>query len=160
MKKMDKKGFTLIELLAVIVILAIIMVIAVPQILNVIEKSRSSAWESNIKMIEEAIETNEALVSTNMAESNGTISVLSQNGCKSDNIVKIVDIDTTATTITTADNSFTDKVKDAQGVVTTPESCEFKVSATEGGEFKNQDAQTITCTPSGCSHAKATESGE
>ena len=44
MKKMNKKGFTLIELLAVIVILAIIMVIAVPQILNVIDKSRDSAW--------------------------------------------------------------------------------------------------------------------
>ena len=41
---MKKKGFTLIELLAVIVLLAIITVIAVPKILDVIEKSRRTAW--------------------------------------------------------------------------------------------------------------------
>ena len=61
MKKMDKKGFTLIELLAVIVILAIIMVIAVPQILNVIENSRESAWKSNVKMIADGIELGKKL---------------------------------------------------------------------------------------------------
>ena len=60
MKKLDRKGFTLIELLAVIVILAIIMVIAVPQILNVIENSRSSAWKSNVKMIADGIELGKA----------------------------------------------------------------------------------------------------
>ena len=54
MKKMNKKGFTLIELLAVIVILAIIMVIAIPQILKVIDSSRTSAWKDNVKMIERA----------------------------------------------------------------------------------------------------------
>ncbi len=61
MKKMNKKGFTLIELLAVIVILAIIMVIAVPQILDVIDNSRKQAWDSNVKLIDEAITLNMAI---------------------------------------------------------------------------------------------------
>lgn len=54
----NKKGFTLIELLAVIVILAILMVIAVPQILKVIDSSRSSAAASSIKLVKEGIKTN------------------------------------------------------------------------------------------------------
>ena len=145
MKKMNKKGFTLIELLAVIVILAIIMVIAVPQILNVIDKSRESAWNSNVKMIEEAIETNEALITTNMTTENGAVSVLSEEGCKSANITKMADIDTTATTI-------------ADGTYVAATGCKFKVSPTANGNFKNQAAQDITCTASGCSHtASATE---
>ena len=53
---MNKKGFTLIELLAVIVILAIIMVIAVPQILNVIDSSRTSAWNNSVGMIKKSIQ--------------------------------------------------------------------------------------------------------
>ena len=57
MKK--EKGFTLIELLAVIVILAILMVVAVPKILNVIENSRKSAAESSIKLVKDAIKTQE-----------------------------------------------------------------------------------------------------
>lgn len=54
----NKKGFTLIELLAVIVILAIIMVIAVPKILDIINGSRRSAWNSNVKLIKKSIEIN------------------------------------------------------------------------------------------------------
>ncbi len=42
MKK--KNGFTLVELLAVIVILAIIMVIAIPAVLDVMNRSRKSAF--------------------------------------------------------------------------------------------------------------------
>ena len=57
----NKKGFTLIELLAVIVILAIIMVIAVPQILNVINDSRKSAWDNSIKLIANSMQTNSTL---------------------------------------------------------------------------------------------------
>ena len=59
--KNNKKGFTLIELLAVIVILAIIMVIAVPQILNVINDSRTSAWKNSVRMVKNAIEVNTTL---------------------------------------------------------------------------------------------------
>lgn len=153
MKKMNKKGFTLIELLAVIVILAIIMVIAVPQILNVIDKSRESAWESNIKMIEEAIETNEALITTNMTTENGAVSVLSEAGCKSANITKMADIDTTATTI--ADGDFQAEEKGSDGAITKQKSCAIVVSAKAGGEFNGRTAQKITCTPSGCLHANA-----
>jgi len=47
-KKMKKeKGFTLIELLAVIIILALIALISVPLILNIIEKSRKSAFQNS-----------------------------------------------------------------------------------------------------------------
>ena len=53
---MKKKGFTLIELLAVIVLLAIITVIAVPKILDVIEKSRRSAWGESAGLMAKAAE--------------------------------------------------------------------------------------------------------
>ena len=58
----NKKGFTLIELLAVIVILSIIMVIAVPQILNVIDSSRSSAWKNSVGMVKRAIISNTSMI--------------------------------------------------------------------------------------------------
>lgn len=154
MKKMNKKGFTLIELLAVIVILAIIMVIAVPQILNVIDKSRESAWESNIKMIEDAIETNEALITNNMASGNTTESIFSAEGCKAKNINKMADIDEKATTIAES-GTFTPETKGTDGTITAQKSCEIVVSAKAGGEFNGRTAQKITCTPSGCLHANA-----
>ena len=47
MKRTNKKGFTLIELLAVIVILAIIALIAVPVVMNIITKSRKSAFKDS-----------------------------------------------------------------------------------------------------------------
>jgi len=50
-----KKGFTLVELLAVIIILAVIALIATPIVLNVVESSRKSAFESSIYGIIEAI---------------------------------------------------------------------------------------------------------
>lgn len=135
MKKLDKKGFTLIELLAVIVILAIIMVIAVPQILNVIDKSKESAWESNIKMIEDGIETNEALVKTGMTN-DGAVSVLSTAGCTKDNIAKSADIDANGTDISAsfATNTCT-------------------ITATGKNNFDGRTA-TITCTSTGCKHNK------
>ena len=139
MKKMNKKGFTLIELLAVIVILAIIMVIAVPQILNVINSSRTSAWNDNVKMIEKAIETNEALLGTGMSESNGTYSVFdtTKSGCSEANIRKIADA--------ASDTGIT-----LQGTPSSTE-CKFKLSGS--GQFANQTDVTVTCTPSaGCSH--------
>lgn len=135
MKKLDRKGFTLIELLAVIVILAIIMVIAVPQILNVIGKSKESAWESNIKMIEDGIETNEALVKTGMTN-DGAVSVLSEAGCTKDNIAKSAEIDANGTDISA---SF------ATGTCT--------VTATGKNNFDGRTA-TITCDSTGCKHNK------
>jgi prepilin-type N-terminal cleavage/methylation domain-containing protein len=50
-----KKGFTLIELLAVIVILAIILAIAVPSIASIIKKTTASAFESDAKMVLQAV---------------------------------------------------------------------------------------------------------
>lgn len=135
MKKLDRKGFTLIELLAVIVILAIIMVIAVPQILNVIDKSKESAWKSNIKMIEDGIETNEALVKTGMTN-DGAVSVLSEAGCTKDNIAKSAEIDANGTDISA---SF------ATGTCT--------VTATGKNNFDGRTA-TITCDSTGCKHNK------
>ena len=135
MKKLDRKGFTLIELLAVIVILAIIMVRAVPQILNVIDKSKESAWESNIKMIEDGIETNEALVKTGMTN-DGAVSVLSEAGCTKDNIAKSAEIDANGTDISA---SF------ATGTCT--------VTATGKNNFDGRTA-TITCDSTGCKHNK------
>ena len=73
MKK--NKGFTLIELLAVIVILAIIMVIAVPQILNVIDSSRTSAWRNSLKLVANSINTNSALFIANGTSTGQTINV-------------------------------------------------------------------------------------
>ena len=77
--KRNKKGFTLIELLAVIVILAIIMVIAVPQILNVINDSRKSAWVNSVKMVTSAIETNTTLFDPSTGGQTYTLTTL----CKS-----------------------------------------------------------------------------
>ncbi len=54
MENKRKKGFTLIELLAVIVILAIIVLIALPRILNVVEKSRMSAFKSSASLMAKA----------------------------------------------------------------------------------------------------------
>jgi len=53
---MKKKGFTLVELLAVIIILAVIALIAIPIVLNVVESSRKSAFESGVYGVIETIE--------------------------------------------------------------------------------------------------------
>ena len=51
-----QNGFTLVELLAVIVILAIILAIAVPSISGIINNSKKSAFEADVKMIITGIE--------------------------------------------------------------------------------------------------------
>jgi len=53
--KLITSGFTLVELLAVIIILAVIALIATPIVLNVVENSRKSAFESSIYGIIETI---------------------------------------------------------------------------------------------------------
>lgn len=128
MKKMNKKGFTLIELLAVIVILAIIMVIAVPQILNVIDESRASAWKSNVKLIEESLELNTTLSGTGM--SNSTFDLATE--CAT------ADTDITSQLANIADISADDTV------VTCKSTTSVEVSPKTTGQFKGQKPATIT----------------
>ncbi len=52
---MRRKGFTLIELLAVVVILAMLSLIAIPIILNIIEKSKKSAFLDSVYGVMEAV---------------------------------------------------------------------------------------------------------
>lgn len=132
--KNNKKGFTLIELLAVIVILAIIMVIAVPQILNVIQSSRDSAWKSNVKLIEEGIELGEATTTTGLTSSNFSISTV----CTAASDTSIVDQLKTVADISSDDTEVT-----CAGA--------GSVKVTGKGQFANQPAATITCTNGNCS---------
>ena len=132
--KNNKKGFTLIELLAVIVILAIIMVIAVPQILNVIQSSRDSAWKSNVKLIEEGIELGEATTNTGLSSSNFSIStVCTAEGSSSiiDSLKTVADISSDDTEVTCAGAG--------------------SVKVTGKGQFASQPAATITCVNGNCS---------
>ena len=55
---MKKNAFTLIELLAVIVILAIIALIAVPIVIHIINDSKISSEEENIKLYLNTIQKN------------------------------------------------------------------------------------------------------
>lgn len=132
--KNNKKGFTLIELLAVIVILAIIMVIAVPQILNVIQSSRNSAWKSNVKLIEEGIELGEATTTTGLTSSNFSISTVCTAASDTsivDSLKSVADISSDDTEVTCAGAG--------------------SVKVTGKGQFANQPAATITCTNGNCS---------
>ena len=132
--KNNKKGFTLIELLAVIVILAIIMVIAVPQILNVIQSSRDSAWKSNVKLIEEGIELGEATTTTGLTSSNVSISTVCTAASDTsivDSLKSVADISSDDTEVTCAGAG--------------------SVKVTGKGQFANQPAATITCTNGNCS---------
>ena len=140
MKKMDRKGFTLIELLAVIVILAIIMVIAVPQILNVIQSSRNSAWKSNVKLIEEGIELGEATTTTGLTSSNFSISTVCTTASDAsivDSLKSVADISSDDTEVTCAGAG--------------------SVKVTGKGQFANQPAATITCTNGNCSTTYASK---
>lgn len=49
-----KRGFTLIELLTVLIILGLIGMIAYPIVLGVLNDSKQSAYESQVKLVEKA----------------------------------------------------------------------------------------------------------
>ena len=133
MKKMDKKGFTLIELLAVIVILAIIMVIAVPQILNVIENSRESAWKSNVKMIAEGIELGKATseFSTDKFDINTVCSGTAKDITTDTNFVKVADVSADDTTVSCTTNV-------------------GEVTVVGKGQFDGQKTATLACSTGSC----------
>lgn len=52
----NEKGFTLVELLAVLVILAIILTIAIPSITSIVDSTKKSAFESDVKMLIKGVE--------------------------------------------------------------------------------------------------------
>lgn len=135
MKKLDRKGFTLIELLAVIVILAIIMVIAVPQILNVIENSRSSAWKSNVKMIAEGIELAKTTseFSTDKFDINSVCSGTARDITTDTtvNFSKVADVSADDTTVSCTSNV-------------------GEVTVTGKGQFQNQKTATLSCSTGSC----------
>ena len=135
MKKMNKKGFTLIELLAVIVILAIIMVIAVPQILNVIENSRASAWKSNVKMIAEGIELGKATstseFSTDKFDINTVCSGTAKDITTDTNFVKVADVSKDDTTVSCTTNV-------------------GEVTVVGKGQFDGQKTATLACSTGSC----------
>lgn len=140
MKKLDKKGFTLIELLAVIVILAIIMVIAVPQILNVIENSRKSAWESNVKMIADGIELGKATsdFSTEKFDINKVCTATSDTKkLINSDLAKVADISSEDTEVRCAGAG--------------------SVKVTGKGQFDKQPAATLNCSTGSCTITYATE---
>ena len=133
----NKKGFTLIELLAVIVILAIIMVIAVPQILNVIENSRKSAWESNVKMIAEGIELAKTTseFATDKFNINdvctGASGIDGTNLLDNESFLKIADVSADDTKVTCT-------------------SAKGGVKVEGQGQFKNQKTATLACSTGSC----------
>ena len=98
----NKKGFTLIELLAIIVILAVIMAIAIPQLLNVVNGSKDSAWKDNVKMISKSIELNTQLFDPETGNYAYTIDGLCKNPSKVNEISKSSD-----TTVTCSNKVFT-----------------------------------------------------
>lgn len=143
MMKMNKKGFTLIELLAVIVILAIIMVIAVPQILNVIESSRESAWKSNVKLIAEGIELGKTVSDTGFTTTtfdiNDTCTAAGDSSII-ENIKTVADISSEDTEVKCA----------GKGIIT----------VSGKGQFKKQKDATVNCSTGSCSITYAETAGE
>ena len=141
--KRNKKGFTLIELLAVIVILAIIMVIAVPQILNVINDSRKSAWKNSIKLIESSIETNSTLFNPTTGVQTYTLTTLC--GSPITELAKIVDLGDIDTT--TDDKKIT--------CITDPNNANKRIFTFNGkNQFKGHSAD-LSCEETG-NQAKCT----
>ena len=70
MKKNNKKGFTLVELIAVIAILSILLVMALPQVLELFNDSRESAFITQVQSIYRAAE--EQYVSDQLLPNEGT----------------------------------------------------------------------------------------
>ena len=100
--KNNQHGFTLIELLAIIVILAVIMAIAIPQVLNVVNGSKDSAWKDNVKMISKSIELNTQMFDVETGEYTYTVESLCKNPNNVNKISKSTD-----TKVTCSSNVFT-----------------------------------------------------
>ncbi len=66
---MNKKGFTLVELLAVIAILAILVIIAMPNVLEMFNKAKQDAFETEVQSHVKAV-TNEFIITGQLFYSN------------------------------------------------------------------------------------------
>ncbi len=66
---MNKKGFTLVELLAVIAILAILVIIAMPNVLEMFNKAKQDAFETEVKTHVKAV-ANEFIMTGKLVYSN------------------------------------------------------------------------------------------
>ncbi len=115
-----RRGFTLIELLAVIVIMGIILGIAVPSVINVIEKSKRNAWNSQKEIIMKALDNYLLLNNDNISWDNNYVYY---------SIEDLVNIGIIESNIKVPDNYSLDEVtvklyKDNQGkahyLITTP----------------------------------------
>ncbi len=60
----NKEGFTLVELIIVMAILAVLAGIAVPKFANVLAQSKIKAHNTNVEMLENAVETYSAQTDT------------------------------------------------------------------------------------------------
>lgn len=151
MKNNSNNGFTLIELLAVIVILAIIMVIAVPQILNVIDNSRNSAWNSNIKMIEEGIELGKTLTDSDMSTETFDINTIcndNNTGDITDSISKVADISKDDTAV---------KCGGKKGfvIISPAYTSDSGGNTIYKGQFKSRTSVTRDCSSGSCKEPKS-----
>ena len=113
------------------------MVIAVPQILNVIENSRESAWKSNVKMIAEGIELGKATsdFSTDKFNINdvctGASGIEGTNLLDNESFLKIADVSSADTKVTCTSTKGGVKVEGQ-------------------GQFKDQKAATLDCSTGSC----------
>jgi type IV pilus assembly protein PilA len=69
----NRKGFTLIELIVVIAILGILALIAIPRFVGTLENSKLRAHQSNIKVIESAINLYQAENAGTMPANNAAL---------------------------------------------------------------------------------------
>ncbi len=144
MKKNSKKGFTLVELIAVIAILSILLVLALPQVLELFNDSRESAFITQVQSIYRAAE--EQYVSDQLLPSASSTSV---SYCKSSS-----GSGTSSTLNISNDDVYYDIEFNSEGQITKIIVTDGKYSYTNNsssaikiGDIKDvdEDIATITC---------------
>lgn len=144
MKKNSKKGFTLVELIAVIAILSILLVLALPQVLELFNDSRESAFITQVQSIYRAAE--EQYVSDQLLPSASSTSVSYCNSSSGSG--------TSSTLNISNDDVYYDIEFNAEGQITKIIVTDGKYSYTNNsssaikiGDIKDvdEDIATITC---------------
>ena len=85
-KKRNKKGFTLVELVVVIAILGILVALAVPRLTGARDNAAKNAHNSNVRMIEGAVEIYRA---EHGADAEPTLEVLETADLLKDKAIKV-----------------------------------------------------------------------